>query len=396
MGGVLAYDRDGGVAVVAPLEVERPQKQELREMRTLEKIEITNFKSIKEQSLELRPLNIMIGGNGSGKSNLIQAFRLLKEVVDKNLANYTAQHGGSDGLLHYGRKHSRELTIAVTFGAGRNTTNAYRLVLAPTNDDNLFITSEMVFFHDRTRYPNKPYDRTIASGARESQLRENTHISAQQVLQDLDGYRVYHFHDTSDSAEAKASSDLEDNRFLRSQAENLPAFLYLLQQSFPDHYRNIVETIRKIAPFFGDFRLQPSRLNQEKIRLEWVERGSDTYFNASSLSDGTLRFICLATLLLQPELPQLVLLDEPELGLHPAAIVLLAQLLSSASSRSQVLVATQSVTLVNQFSPDDVWTVEKKEGETTFRHLSDTDWSQWLDDYALGELWEKNLLGARP
>ena len=145
-------------------------------------------------------------------------------------------------------------------------------------------------------------------------------------MRDLDSYRVYHFHDTSDTAAAKGTSDINDNRVLRPQAENLPAFLYWLEQKHPNHFANIQDTIRQIAPFFESFQLAPSRLNQDKIRLEWKEKGSESYFNASSLSDGTLRFICLATLLLQPNLPAVVLLDEPELGLHPAAVTLLADL----------------------------------------------------------------------
>jgi predicted ATPase len=190
--------------------------------------------------------------------------------------------------------------------------------------------------------------------------------------------------------------DLDDNRFLRPQAENLAAFLYWMQQKEPNHFTNIQDTLRQIAPFFDEFRLAPSKLNESKIRLEWKEKGSDAYFNASSLSDGTLRFLCLTTLLLQPEPPAMVLLDEPELGLHPAAINLLADLLSSAATRTQVIVATQSVTLVNQFEPDAIWTVDRQDNQSVFRHLSQQDMAAWLEDYGLGELWEKNVLGARP
>lgn len=215
-------------------------------------------------------------------------------------------------------------------------------------------------------------------------------------MQDLESYRVYHFHDTSDTAAVKLASDLEDNTVLRPQAENLAAFLFWMQAKHPVHFQNVVSAVRHIAPFFEDFRLQPSRLNESKIRLEWREKGSDAYLNAHALSDGTLRFICLATLLLQPQLPALVLLDEPELGLHPAAITVLAELLSSASERTQVIAATQSVTLVNRLRPEQVWTVERSQGPTTFNHLSGADMSQWLDNYALGDLWEMNVLGARP
>jgi len=222
------------------------------------------------------------------------------------------------------------------------------------------------------------------------------HICARQVVNDLESYRVYHFHDTSDTAAVKGTADVEDNRVLRPQAENLAAFLYWMQQKQPDHFRNIRDTLRQIAPFFDEFRLAPSRLNEEKVRLEWKEKGSDAYFNASSLSDGTLRFLCLATLLLQPQLPAVVLLDEPELGLHPAAVTLLADLLSSAATRTQAIVATQSVTLVNLFEPEAVWAVDREDGQSAFRHLSQQDMSSWMDDYGLGEMWEKNILGARP
>jgi predicted ATPase len=363
-------------------------------MRTLQRLAVTNFKSIRKQELLLQPLNVFIGANGSGKSNLIDVFRFLKEIVDQNLSGFIQIKGGADSLLYYGRKRSPEMELDVEFGEGR-TTNGYTVRLAGTHDDSLFISQEIASYHKKDNYP-QPYTRIVASGARESNLRKVIHICTQKILSDLEAYRVYHFHDTSDTAAAKGLSDVEDNRFFRPQADNLASFLYYLQQRKPQHFSLIQDTIRQIAPFFGKFQLAPSRLNPSKIRLEWMEQGSDAYFNASSLSDGTLRFICLSVLLLQPDLPRLVLLDEPELGLHPAAITMLASMLSSAAQRTQVIVATQSVTLVNQFTPEDVWTVDREDGQSVFRQLNSADKNGWLEDYALGELWEKNLLGARP
>ncbi len=363
-------------------------------MRTLQRLKVTNFKSIREQELLLRPLNVVIGGNGSGKSNLIGVFRLLKEIVNQNLGGYTQLKGGADSLLYYGRKRSPQMEIDVEFGKGR-TTNRYRVRLTGTDDDSLFIGEEVAYYHEKEHYP-EPYDFSVASGTKESRLKEMTHLCPRHILADLESYRVYHFHDTSDTAPAKTYSDVEDNRFFRPQAENLAAFLYYLQQQKPQHFSLIQDTVRQIAPFFDKFQLTPSRLNPTKIRLEWNERSSDAYFNASSLSDGTLRFICLSVLLLQPDLPPLVLLDEPELGLHPAAITVLANMLEAAATRTQVLVATQSVTLVNQFTPEDVWTVDREDGQSVFRQLNSADRTDWLESYALGELWEKNLLGARP
>lgn len=369
-------------------------------MRTLERLTIKNFKSIREQTLALGPLNVFIGGNGCGKSNLVEAFQFLREVVNQNLAGYTGVKGGAETLLHFGRKRSPTMYFNLEFGEG-DISNAYEVQIMGTHEDSLIISNETARYHERTKYPN-PYYFPVTGSSSESKIQETDHICARQVVRDLNSYRIYHFHDTSHTAAVKGFCDVEDNRVLRPQAENLAAYLYWMQEKKPDHFASIQDTIRQIAPFFEGFRLAPSKLNEEKIRLEWKEKGSDTYFNASSLSDGTLRFICLATLLLQPELPAVVLLDEPELGLHPAAIALLTDLLSSAATRTQVIAATQSVTLVNHFEPEQVWTVDREDGQSVFRHLGQQDLSTWLDEYGgydgygLGDLWEKNIFGARP
>lgn len=369
-------------------------------MRYLERLVVRNFKSLREQSLALGALNVFIGGNGVGKSNLIQVFRFLREVVNQNLSSYVGAKGGANGLLYYGRKTSEFMSIELHF-SDQKYSNGYELRVLPTDDDSFVIDREIVYFQDKERY-SSPYNTVIATGTKESKLKEHTKGVPYFAYKALSSYRVYHFHDTSDSAAVKATGDIGDNNFLRPDAANLAAFLYRLQAQHTDHFRNIESAIRQVAPFFDQFNLQPSRLNPDKIRLEWKEIGSDTYFNASSLSDGTLRFMCLATLLLQPWLPPLVLLDEPELGLHPAAISLLASLLASASHRTQIILATQSVTLVNQFEPEQVWTVDRQDGQSVFRHLKTEDLALWLEKYgdyegySLGDLWEKNILGARP
>jgi predicted ATPase len=365
-----------------------------RTMRKLEKLSIENYKSIRQQTLELGKLNVFIGGNGSGKSNLISVFRFLREIVTQNLQGHVGVKGGADALLHLGQKHSRSMSFGLTFSKGPSD-STYRISLVPTADDGLWIEAEVASFRDTTAQAYKS-ELQITRASKESALAQHPHPAAQEAMLDLKSYRVYHFHDTSDSAAVKLTGDVDDNRFLRPQAENLAPYLFWMRDKHPDHYRNIVDIVRQVAPFFDDFQLQPSRLNESKIRLEWRERGSDAYMSAHALSDGTLRFICLVTLLTQPELPGLVLLDEPELGLHPAAITLLADLISSASERTQVIAATQSVSLVNRLKPEDLWTVDRQEGPTQFRHLSSSDMSQWLDHYALGELWEMNVLGARP
>ncbi len=252
-----------------------------------------------------------------------------------------------------------------------------------------------------TEYREKPFEVWLGTGHKETQLhaesrRHSRRVVVDYVLDAMRSWRVYHFHDTSETAKVKKTVDINDNLVLHADASNLAAFLYLLRETALDHYESIVATIRLVAPFFDDFILRPSPFNADKIRLEWREKGSDAYFNANALSDGTLRFMCLASLLLQPNLPATILIDEPELGLHPYAITLLAALLRSAATKTQVIVSTQSVPLVNQFGPEDIVVVDRRNEQSTFEQHTGEDLAAWLDDYGMGDLWEKNLVGGRP
>jgi len=368
-------------------------------MIQLERIVLKGFKSIREADITLRPINVLIGANGSGKSNFISLFHFMNRLVNQGLQQFVAQSGGANQILHYGRKTTERLHIELWFRTGEKTTNGYECSLIPTAEDLLVFEAERTYFHragyDRP-YVGKQFNMVHSETLLPEWSREEP-VSG-YVLEALKSWQVYHFHDTSEAAKVKQMGDIHDNLFLRPDASNLAAYLYLLRETEPAYYRNIVETIRMAAPFFGDFILRPSPFNPEKIRLEWQERGSDMLFGPHALSDGTLRFICLTTLFLQPpdRLPATIVLDEPELGLHPYAIKLLADMVRSASEHTQVILATQSVTLVNQFSPEDILIVDRVQGETVFRHLSEEEIASWLEDYGLGDLWEKNLLGGRP
>jgi predicted ATPase len=365
-------------------------------MRRMTQLTVTGFKSIANQTLDLGRLNVLIGGNGVGKSNLISVFKLLRDMYDGNLQVAVAKAGGANALLHFGRKKTARIGLKVVFAEETGPhRNAYRAYLSPTDEDSFIFAIESAGFHDAGRY-STPYWEEFGSGHAEAKLPRQKGKIVAWVQEDLASYRVYHFHDTSETAAVKQSCDVGDNRFLQARAENLAAFLLWMKGKHPDHLEAIQDTVRLMAPFFDRFELAPLRNNQDKIRLEWRERGSESYFNANQLSDGTLRFICLATLLLQPSVPRLVLLDEPELGLHPAAIQLLADLLKQASIRTQLLVSTQSVTLVNHLEPESVWVADRHDGATEFRHLAKQDLTEWIGAYALGELWEKNVLGGRP
>ncbi|NQT52866.1 chromosome segregation protein SMC, partial [bacterium] len=250
--------------------------------------------------LELRPLNILIGANGSGKSNFVAFFALLREIVEKHLQLYVGTSGGADALLHFGRKSTDEVSCRLWFAE-----REYRCRLVPSAGDSLVFAEEALDlrvpgFREKHKYTPTEGTNVETKLHEMDRLQVGAALGAGEVLSVLGSWRVYHFHDTSESAKVKATCDLHDNEYLRPDGANLASVLYLLQEKHRDHYRNVVDTVRMVAPFFDDFRLRPSPLNEKKIRLEWRERGTDTYFGPEALSDGSLRFICLATLLLQP------------------------------------------------------------------------------------------------
>lgn len=366
----------------------------------LNQIKVKGYKSIRNLSLDLTNLNILIGPNGAGKSNFVSLFKLLNNMIEGNLQRYVMQEGGAESLLYYGQKITDAIQINLKFNSNDAYYNAYCCSLSPTVDDRLVFEKENCVFHHHTS--EKPYIEGLDSGQMESNLidaAKHTKV-ASHVYNNLKSWKVYHFNDTSDTARIKRIGSINDNQYLRPDASNLAAFLYMLKITKEDHYSAIRDTIRLVNPFFFDFILRPIPVNEDFIRLEWREKGSDFPFQAYHLSDGTLRFICLATLLLQPQLPSTILIDEPELGLHPYAIAVLASLMRSAAERTQLIVSTQSVSLVNQFDAEDLLIVERREidnrYETIIERVDPDRLASWLDDYSLGELWEKNVLGGRP
>ena len=214
---------------------------------------------------------------------------------------------------------------------------------------------------------------------------------------DMQRWRVFHYQDVSRVAQVRLSSAVRDNLMLKRDAGNLAPFIRRLRKDHPEHYRRIVETVRLAAPFFGDFVHREDKHTGENMELEWCQSDDpDSVLGPFQLSDGTLRFICLATLLLQPPdfQPGLILIDEPELGLHPAALTLLAEMLQHASDERQVIVSTQSADLVSELDPKDIVVVDRKDNASAFTRLEGDRLSGWLEDYALGELWKMNVFGG--
>jgi predicted ATPase len=355
------------------------------------KLDIKGFKSIKEQSVSLSNINIFIGGNGVGKSNFISIFSLVRAIYEKNLSEYVIKKGGANSFLHFGKKYTQEILFDFYFGNLESDTNRF-IVELQNNQDSLFIKSINTAFYNGKWFPEK-YERNVL----ESNFKNIKTGQAYWVNDRLKEFEVYHFHDTGDDSLMKAYSNIDDNRFLKKDGSNLPAFLYYLKQTHPKYFIRIEKTISSIAPFFDSFNLSPSNLNPNLIKLEWKEKGSyESYFDAYNLSDGTLRFICLATLLMQPEPPKTIIIDEPELGLHPVAINKIASLIRKVSASSQLIISTQSLNLIDNFEPENIIVSERFENQTIFKRLSTDDLKYWIDEYSLGDIWGKNIFGGQP
>lgn len=367
----------------------------------LDKLTIKGFKSIKSlEDFELTNLNILIGGNGAGKSNFIDFFRMLRAMMglplpglsSASLQAYIADGGGSDDFLFGGPKVTEQIEVKMLFGV-----NGYRFKLAPTTDETFLINDEArLYTGGTTGWWEMGSGNVTPKLLKEINDRGYTggRSVASYVYESISSWKIYHFHDTSKFAPMRRFETIDDADYLRFDAANIAPFLLDLKDNETNVYQQIVETIRLVTPFFDDFILKPNR--QEKVRLRWKQKGSDYPLKPHHLSDGTIRFICLTTALLQPDPPSTIIIDEPELGLHPYAIEILAELFQAASKRMQVIVSTQSPALVDCFDPQDVIVVNRRDGASDFARLNPDALSSWLEDYSLGDLWRKNILSGGP
>ena len=308
--------------------------------KKIDRLTIKGFKSIRDLSnFSLGDINVVVGANGAGKSNFVQMFRMVREMVRKDFQNFIATHGGAAAFLHNGLKATKSIEAEFNLGG-----ESYGFTLTPTADETFAVS--------------------------ESRNGEN-------VDDAISGWVVYHFHDTSERSPMRQSEIVEDCAYLREDAANIAPFLKALREDGPEgikSYREIVAAVRLVMPFFDDFALAPVRFGPaEKVKLTWTQKGTDYPFQPYHLSDGAIRFICLATALLQPRPPSTIVIDEPELGLHPQAIAILADLIKAASARTQVVVATQSPLLVDQFAVGDIVVAKRKDGATAFERLDEKD-----------------------
>lgn len=351
----------------------------------LSRVVIRGFKSIADCDIKLTSLNVLIGANGAGKSNFMHFFDMIRSIALDNIAKYgegssgnftryVNKQGGANNILNFGIKNTEEIYAELYF----DNQYSYSVHFIPQAPDNFFLEPKIEMIAGP--------DLDIA------QVQKNINLHMRNCL-------VYHFFDTSDLARIKRLNDIRENRQLLPDGSNLAAFLFRLRKEYPQAYKKIIDTIKLVAPFFVDFHLEPHPDNPDRILLMWSHQHSvnDNYtFYAENFSDGTLRLAGLVTLFLQPsELqPEIIIIDEPEIGLHPSAINILGELIKSTSIEKQVIISTQSVELLNQFTSENLIVVDREKNQSIFHRLSREELKEWLEEYSLDELWQKNIFGG--
>ena len=369
-----------------------------RHYKRLKSIEIQGFKSIPFQhplKLEFGAINLLLGANGAGKSNIISFFKLLGYMMNGSLQRFIAESGTNQKFLYYGAKKTPTMSATLSFGT-ESSYNTYSFTLTKAVPDRLIITSEEIEWKESSK--RHPFRKQLQPEYNESSLINSVDNTAKIIKCFLGSCKVYQFSDSSLSAPMRQASTVDSAHYLQSEANNLASFLLYLRNNYSESYNRISEYVRDVVPQFREFYLEPDR---GYVSLKWMDDSPNDYvLSADQFSDGSIRFIALATLLLQPEetMPFVIIVDEPELGLHPYAIDQLNEMIKDASRHAQIIVATQSTAIIDGFSANDVTVIDRdpKIQGSCAKKLTEEDYREWLEDYTLSELWNKNIIGGRP
>lgn len=361
----------------------------------IKSVTIEGFRSLRSiQNLQLPQLAVLIGANGAGKSTLIRFFEMLSWMLkSKSLQEFVLRQGGGDDQFFMGaRKTPRihaELCLETASGL-----NDYRFDLAHLSAGDSVMVMNEAYRYSAHGIPTKAKWTEIAAVGKESSLLEQKHKTAKTIVNLLRQCSTYQFHDTSPNAAIHNRWDITESFRLRSDGGNLAAVLLNLRSTDDKRYALIVKQIRRVLPAFKDFVLEQEA---GKVLLRWVGQQSDKVFGSHLTSDGSLRLFCLLTLLNMPpeRLPDVMLFDEPELGLHPHAVSLVAEMFKRLSKKRQIFLATQSPYLVDCFELENIIIASANQGETLLRNLPRAQYQAWLDDeYQLSDLWLMQVVGG--
>jgi predicted ATPase len=346
----------------------------------LSRISIKGYKSMEDCDIKLKSLNILIGPNGAGKSMFIELLNMINSLFDGRLQEYVSDHGGPNELLRYGSSVTSRIEIGLFFDKRH-----YRAVLEPSDDGRLFFAEECVGSGGQE-------DLNISGGHFETRIREYENEIADVNCQ------VFSLTNIGRNSPIRQPRPIGPCEKLSFDGSNLAPYLYNLKESHYGDYLKIIKRLRIIAPFFGDFYLVPDKDRPDVISLKWLELGCDVPLSPNSLSDGMLRFACLLAIFRYPKErePDIVLIDEPDLSLHPKALELLYHIMQLVSEYRQVVISTQSAELIDKFNADDIVIADRTGGKTSFHRIDEDELEEWLKNKTITELWANSIIGGQP
>ena len=386
-------------------------------MNIFERIRVQGFRRLRDVDLKLRPLNVLIGANGSGKTSLLDVFSLLSASARGELKRSIRDIGGIDSNLTVLRDFKGYKTHLAGFELDRRGCGdqivTYVISLSPKGNT-YQIPEESLTHTDDTIALFRPYIDKVQGDVIyyeqgdklspisefrqdefESALSQAPRVSRETMAFQASLASVTHYHvlDVSSRAPVRLPQQLREAKLPGQNGEDLAACLYWMRETDPDRFETIEDTLRVAFPSFERLNFPPVAAGL--LAITWKERDVKHPFFMHQLSEGTLRFLWLVTLLYSPGLTEVTLLDEPEVSLHPELLSVLAGCLREASQRTQLIVATHADRLVRFLTPEEVVVLDMEDGATTATRADELDLGAWLSEYTLDQVWQNGRMGGR-
>ena len=373
---------------------------------------VQGFRRLNDVRLSLRPLSVMIGANGTGKTSVLDVLALLASSAQARLSSSLSDLAGLANILTYER--AEELGLQITMQVPGHEPLQYSLCLRPQGLAHVIREEQLSqkrkphptpFLHINSferdvRYYD-PDKKKLLPPSWEHNSLETSLAQVPKMFQEPEDFRrrlasstFYHVLNVDPRSPVRLPQSMGPAELPGKNGEDLVSCLFYLRETNRNRFEAIEDSLRAAFPRFERLDFPPVAAGT--LALAWRERGFSKPLYTHQLSEGTLRFLWLTTLLQSPGLTALTLLDEPEVSLHPELLSLLADQLREASQRTQIIVATHSDTLIRFLKPEEVVVLDSADdGMTKLTRADELDLDQWLEDYSLDELWRNGRLGAR-
>jgi len=380
-------------------------------MSRFERLKVRGFRRLHDLELELRPLCVLIGANGSGKTSLLDVFSLLAASASGKLAEKISELQGMSALLTADR--TLEMSFELAMAVPSYNPLVYDLTLSATAV--AYEISEELLTQQRSNRPT-PFkhiesahgdiryfeaNQGLVRPTWEYQPFETALAQVPKMFREPEDFRNrlassthYHVLNVEPRAPVRLPQPLRPAPLPGRDGEDLVSCLFYLRESDRDRFESIEDTLKAAFPAFQRLDFPPVAAGT--LAMTWKDANFSRPLYMHQLSEGTLRFLWLATLLQSPGLTAVTLLDEPEVSLHPELLNLLAGLLREASARTQLIVATHADRLVRFLQPNEVVTMDLADDGTAQASWADhMDLEEWLKEYSLDEVWRLGRMGGR-